>query len=332
MLYLCNQRKEVSEVNDTGFHPSWYGNNFKLVEQHPGYSIISYQCNGTGILHDYALFPGIDLVFMDFNCSDVFEEPCGVHNILELRHYHEGRIEFEFNDQKVFHLQQDEFCINAMVNMPARYAFPFEYCHGLSLIIDRDVITRETSHLFLQFKVDLSSLTLDLDAERQWYICKTPAAMVHIFDELYASKGIEPVEYFRIKTLELLYFASQLRVEDRINATYYSKGHIDIVKRVRKHMLSDLSSRRSLESLLQNEPVSTVTFQAVFKQVYGHSPYSYLKYYKMNYAAVRLRESGESINQIAISLGYSNASKFSKAFQDVFGMLPKDYRAKNKVI
>lgn len=317
---------------DAGFHPSWYGENSKLLEHHPGYCVISYQCSGTGILHDYALFSGIDLVFMDFHCADVCEEPSVTQNMLELRHYREGRVEFEFDDKRVFHLQQDEFCINATVHMPARYSFPFKYCHGLSLIIDRDAVTRNTSDLLAQFGVDLSVLNLNLDLDQQWYICKTPLVMVHIFEDLYRAKGREPVEYFRMKVLELLYHASQFRKENRIPLAYYSKEHIDIVKRVRKIMLSDLSSKISLKSLLKNEPVSTVTFQAVFKKVYGHSPYAYLKRYKMNYAAVRLRESSESINQIALSLGYSNASKFSKAFQDVLGMLPKDYRLKNKVI
>ena len=32
------------------------------------------------------------------------------------------------------------------------------------------------------------------------------------------------------------------------------------------------------------------------------------------------------IGEIAFSLGYSNASKFSVAFKDVYGILPKDYR------
>lgn len=313
-------------MNETSFHPGWYGENSKLLEQHTGYSVISYQCNGSGILYDYALFPGVDLIFMDFHCIDTFEEPGGIKNILELRHYREGRVEFEFTDQRVFHLQQDEFCINAMVNMPIHYSFPHEHCYGVSLIIDQDTILRETLHLLQRFGVDLPSLNLDLDLERQWYICKTPSAMIHVFDELYEAKGVAPVEYFRIKVLELLYHASQLRKEDRIAATYYSKEHIEIVKRVRKNMVSDLSNKISLDTLLQNEPVSTVTFQAVFKNMYGKSPYAYLKHYKMNYAAVRLRESDEAINQIALSLGYNNASKFSRAFQDIFGVLPKDYR------
>lgn len=319
-------------MNGTGFHPDWYGKGAKLLKQLSGYSVISYQCNGTGILHDYALFPGIDLIFMDFNCADTFEEPPNVKNILELRHYQEGRVEFELDGQKMFHLQQDEMCINALMNMPARYAFPFEYCNGLSLIIDRDSLTDETMSQLAPYRIDLAALEYDLDLERQWYICKTPSTMLHVFNELYAAKGNAPVEYFRIMALELLYHAGKLRKEDRINTAYYSREHIDIVKRIRQLMIDDLSSNMPLEEMLRGEHVSTVTFQAIFKQIYGRSPYAYLKNYKMNRAAVQLRESSESINQIALSLGYSNASKFSRAFRDVLGMLPKDYRARNKAI
>ena len=53
-----------------------------------------------------------------------------------------------------------------------------------------------------------------------------------------------------------------------------------------------------------------------------------LKKYKMNLAAQWLSEDKMKIGDIALELGYSNASKFAKAFQSVYGMLPKDYRKK----
>lgn len=67
----------------------------------------------------------------------------------------------------------------------------------------------------------------------------------------------------------------------------------------------------------------------IFSQIYGDTPYGYLKKYKMNLAARDLLESKKKIGDIAVELGYSNASKFAKAFQSVYGELPKDYR-KNK--
>ena len=315
-----------------GYHPDWYDKNAKLISRKPGCSVISYQCNGTGILYDYSIFPGIDLIFMDFNCSDIFDEPNEMRNVLEIRHYQEGRVEFEFEGDKVFHLQQDEFCVNGMLNMPARYSFPFDYCSGLSLVLDKNSMTEVTRSQLALFQIDISVLEEDLDTAHQWYICKTPPSMCHVFEELYAAKEHETSQYFRIKVLELLYHATKLRKEDRVAATYYAREHIEIVKRVRKAMLKDLSRSTPLEQFLRGEAISTVTFQTIFKQIYGRSPYAYLKHYRMNSAAVQLRESNESINQIALSLGYSNASKFARAFRDVFGVLPKDYRTAQKAL
>ena len=328
------QRSIYQNLDPTlnGYHPDWYDKNAKLISRKPGCSVISYQCNGTGILYDYSIFPGIDLIFMDFNCSDIFDEPNEMRNVLEIRHYQEGRVEFEFEGDKVFHLQQDEFCVNGMLNMPARYSFPFDYCSGLSLVLDKNSMTEVTRSQLALFQIDISVLEEDLDTAHQWYICKTPPSMCHVFEELYAAKEHETSQYFRIKVLELLYHATKLRKEDRVAATYYAREHIEIVKRVRKAMLKDLSRSTPLEQFLRGEAISTVTFQTIFKQIYGRSPYAYLKHYRMNSAAVQLRESNESINQIALSRGYSNASKFARAFRDVFGVLPKDYRTAQKAI
>ena len=320
------QRSIYQNLDPTlnGYHPDWYDKNAKLISRKPGCSVISYQCNGTGILYDYSIFPGIDLIFMDFNCSDIFDEPNEMRNVLEIRHYQEGRVEFEFEGDKVFHLQQDEFCVNGML--------PFDYCSGLSLVLDKNSMTEVTRSQLALFQIDISVLEEDLDTAHQWYICKTPPSMCHVFEELYAAKEHETSQYFRIKVLELLYHATKLRKEDRVAATYYAREHIEIVKRVRKAMLKDLSRSTPLEQFLRGEAISTVTFQTIFKQIYGRSPYAYLKHYRMNSAAVQLRESNESINQIALSLGYSNASKFARAFRDVFGVLPKDYRTAQKAI
>ena len=298
------QRSIYQNLDPTlnGYHPDWYDKNAKLISRKPGCSVISYQCNGTGILYDYSIFPGIDLIFMDFNCSDIFDEPNEMRNVLEIRHYQEGRVEFEFEGDKVFHLQQDEFCVNGMLNMPARYSFPFDYCSGLSLVLDKNSMTEVTRSQLALFQIDISVLEEDLDTAHQWYICKTPPSMCHVFEELYAAKEHETSQYFRIKVLELLYHATKLRKEDRVAATYYAREHIEIVKRVRKAMLKDLSRSTPLEQFLRGEAISTVTFQTIFKQIYGRSPYAYLKHYRMNSAAVQLRESNESINQIALSV------------------------------
>lgn len=317
---------------DNQHRNEWYGPEATTFKKYKDYNLINYQCEGTGICMDYSLFSGIDLIFMDFNCSHTFREPMVNRDILDIRHYRQGRVEFEFQNQKVFHMRENEFCINTLANMPASYSFPFEKCSGVSLVIDRDSIDSSTIHQFSLYGIDIRNLGEHLELDIHWYICKTPENLHHIFDELYEAKGKESATYFRIKILELLYHVQKLRSEDRYAAVYYSKEHIEIVKRARKLLIGDLETKIPLESLIAGENISMVTFQAIFKQIYGDSPYTHLKKYKMNCAAVRLREGKESISEIAVSLGYSNASKFSKAFQDVFGFLPKDYRRQKQSI
>ena len=317
---------------DNQHRNEWYGPEATTFKKYKDYNLINYQCEGTGICMDYSLFSGIDLIFMDFNCSHTFREPMVNRDILDIRHYRQGRVEFEFQNQKVFHMRENEFCINTLANMPASYSFPFEKCSGVSLVIDRDSIDSSTIHQFSLYGIDIRNLGEHLELDIHWYICKTPENLHHIFDELYEAKGKESATYFRIKILELLYHVQKLRSEDRYAAVYYSKEHIEIVKRARKLLIGDLETKIPLESLIAGENISMVTFQAIFKQIYGDSPYTHLKKYKMNCAGVRLREGKESISEIAVSLGYSNASKFSKAFQDVFGLLPKDYRRQKQSI
>ena len=317
---------------DNQHRNEWYGPEATTFKKYKDYNLINYQCEGTGICMDYSLFSGIDLIFMDFNCSHTFREPMVNRDILDIRHYRQGRVEFEFQNQKVFHMRENEFCINTLANMPASYSFPFEKCSGVSLVIDRDSIDSSTIHQFSLYGIDIRNLGEHLELDIHWYICKTPENLHHIFDELYEAKGKESATYFRIKILERLYHVQKLRSEDRYAAVYYSKEHIEIVKRARKLLIGDLETKIPLESLIAGENISMVTFQAIFKQIYGDSPYTHLKKYKMNCAAVRLREGKESISEIAVSLGYSNASKFSKAFQDVFGLLPKDYRRQKQSI
>ena len=271
-----------------------------------------------------------DLIFMDFNCSDIFHEPIPNKNIIEIRHYQKGRVEFELRNNKVFHMKEGEFCINALANIPAAYSFPFGYSVGLSCVIDKDSVDVQTQQFFSYYNIDVLNLGRELELEKNWFLCRTPQRLLHIFDELYAAKGIEGRDYFRIKLLELFYHIKQLRIEDQYEATYYAKEQIEIIKRIRQQLIENLDKKIPIEELLQREPMSKVTFQAIFKQIYGETPYAHIKNYKMNLAAVYLQETDQSITQIAGELGYSNISKFARAFQEVFGMLPKDYRKVKK--
>ena len=107
---------------------------------------------------------------------------------------------------------------------------------------------------------------------------------------------------------------------------YFDKKQIQTTKGIREYLISHLDEKVSLEQLAKEAHLNLSVFHLVFSHIYGDTPYAYLKKYKMNLAAQWLSEHKMKIGDIALELGYSNASKFAKAFQSVYGVLPKDYR------
>ena len=58
------------------------------------------------------------------------------------------------------------------------------------------------------------------------------------------------------------------------------------------------------------------------------SVYAYMKSYRMQAATILLRDTSDSITEIAAKMGYDNPSKFSEAFKKEFGELPSEFRKK----
>ena len=141
----------------------------------------------------------------------------------------------------------------------------------------------------------------------------------------------KPVSYTHLDVYkrQLLYHMDQLTQINGCDLKYFDKKQIQTTKAIREYLISHLDEKVSLEQLAKEAHLNLSVFHLVFSHIYGDTPYAYLKKYKMNLAAQWLSKDKMKIGDIALELGYSNASKFAKAFQSVYGMLPKDYR-KNK--
>ena len=86
---------------------------------------------------------------------------------------------------------------------------------------------------------------------------------------------------------------------------------------------------RTFEKIVKNYFVIYDTSMKVcFKGVYGSSIYSYMKSYRMQAATILLRDTKDSITEIAAKMGYDNPSKFSEGFKKEFGELPSEFRKK----
>lgn len=86
----------------------------------------------------------------------------------------------------------------------------------------------------------------------------------------------------------------------------------------------------SLSELAERMFVSTATLSRFFKKQTGIYFADYVKNVRVRYAMQELLYSDSNITKIAVDCGFSNPSVFNKAFRDIYGLSPSDYRRQKK--
>ncbi|MDJ0588719.1 MAG: AraC family transcriptional regulator [Pleurocapsa sp. MO_226.B13] len=87
-----------------------------------------------------------------------------------------------------------------------------------------------------------------------------------------------------------------------------------------------LAENISLEAMASEIGISRFYFCRLFKQSTGITPYQYLIKCRIERSKILLRERKLSITDIALEVGFSNQSHFTKHFKRLIGTTPKIYR------
>jgi AraC-like DNA-binding protein len=83
--------------------------------------------------------------------------------------------------------------------------------------------------------------------------------------------------------------------------------------------------RWTLQELAERVGMSRSIFALKFRETVGETPMEYLTRWRMLLAGDRLKTAGDTLSEIALSLGYESESAFGKAFKRVMGCSPKQY-------
>lgn len=81
-----------------------------------------------------------------------------------------------------------------------------------------------------------------------------------------------------------------------------------------------------LDQLVEISGMSRRNFIRTFESTMGHPPITYLIRLRVRHACELLRQSDESITQIAMAVGFSDSNYFSRQFRVVIGSSPRQYR------
>ncbi|WP_028535647.1 AraC family transcriptional regulator [Paludibacterium yongneupense] len=101
---------------------------------------------------------------------------------------------------------------------------------------------------------------------------------------------------------------------------------------VMKHAISAMhqlpDQAWTVEKLARHVGMSRSVFAQRFKERVGTSPIEYLTEWRMRLAEDRLKNTHDSLGEIALSLGYESESAFSTAFKRVMGSSPRKHGRK----
>lgn len=101
--------------------------------------------------------------------------------------------------------------------------------------------------------------------------------------------------------------------------------HDNIAQKMLNHIECNLYEV-DREFLAKEMKYSSSSVYRIFKGIYGISLKEYITARRLSEAAILLKEKEMSITDIAIKIGYSSNSDFTKAFKKLYKITPKDFR------
>lgn len=279
---------------------------------------------GDMVMTSYSVFPGIDIIYNDVHIRSCAVDRAHVGSILEINHCREGRIECEFRDE-FFYLSPGDLSISRKDDAGHASYFPLSHYHGVTIMIDLQRAPDCLACLMDDIDVCPSALAKKFCDGSSCFVMRAQPSVEHIFSELYSVPDCIRKGYFKVKILELLLFLSSMDPQPERRQTY-SKTQVELAKAACRFLSEHMEKKVTITELAERFRVSETQIKNSFKGVYGVSVYAYIRTQKMQAAALTLRKSNFTILEVAGKYGYDNGSKFAKAFRDVMGFAPNEYR------
>ena len=85
----------------------------------------------------------------------------------------------------------------------------------------------------------------------------------------------------------------------------------------------------SIEEIAANRGLNRSYFARLFKETMGVSPQQFLIQYRMTKASELLKGSKMPVTEVSHAVGYENPLHFSRAFKNLYGISPSEYRRRH---
>lgn len=282
--------------------------------------------DGLGLMTVYQVYPGIQVIYNDFEAAGCAWEENLDQDILEINHCREGREGSRLLSGSCLYLGEGDLSIHTMDNCAPEMSFPLRHYRGISVLINLKMAAEAPPEILSESGIDILKFKEKFCHDGNCFIMRAKDEIEHIFSELYSVPECLQRPYLKLKVQELLLFLCMVDVSKEKQRTQYTSPQVELVKEIHKRLTANLQERPTIEELSKEYLINTATLKDTFKGIYGQPIGAYMKEYRIRQAADLLRQTQVSIAEIASQVGYENQSKFASAFRDIMKIAPAEYR------
>lgn len=282
--------------------------------------------DGKGMIESIELFPGIELSLHRYLAGRVVLRHDSVPDVIEIHHCRHGRCGLKLqNENSLFMGPGDVFIQTLEEAVDSELIFPLEYYEGINLQINLRLLAERPPAILREAGMDQETILAGICPEGKPLLLPPEHDIEHIFKDLYDKPKNLRLPYYRIKALELLLYLSQRKPMAEDFSSGYQTSQTVRIHQIHEHLTRDLTARPTIEELAKLYHINTSTLKQVFRGVYGQPIATYMKEFRMRRAMELLADGNSSIAEVAKQVGYENQSKFTAAFKQFTGQLPREY-------
>ena len=95
--------------------------------------------DGTADMWLYDIFPGVQLMVVDFSSESCFRSG-EKQNVIGINHCRKGRFECAFDSRNYLYLGEGDITLNSQMHPPIASSFPLNYFYGSTIILFPEVM------------------------------------------------------------------------------------------------------------------------------------------------------------------------------------------------
>lgn len=277
-------------------------------------------------IEKYEVLPGIMFLYNTIESSTANYNFTMPKEYIEINYCKEGRFDCEFNTNTVGYLSHGDFAVNRYNNPACSCDFPMQWYIGITILVDLNKASTETL-LPNGNHVNIAELWQQLCPAKNNFFLYNNEIIQSIFEPLYKMPLDMRPKMHLLKWWELLIYLSDDSVQKTHTSSHYlTYQQVGTIREVEQYLIDNIHQHITINELSSIFKTSPTTLKKRFSIVFGKPIFTYMREYRCHLAASLLLNNDLTLSEIAMQVGYTNVSKFSSAFNSIFGTTPSTYR------